>query len=165
MSQQAHTSKHTEPEAGRPTMPVGYGVPEGTAGVLPWSWLDTRLSAARNYWVGTTRPDGRPHAMPVWGVWVEGRLYFGTDPQSRKGRNLSTNPAVVVHLESGDEVVIVEGVAEETPDNPALHARIEEAYHAKYKTRDVGNYVVRPRVVFAWSQFPADVTRWQFSDD
>lgn len=68
---------------------------------------------ARNYWVVTTRSDGKPHSVPVWSIWLDETFYFGTDRRSRKGRNLATNPGLVVHLESGDDVVILEGVAEE----------------------------------------------------
>jgi hypothetical protein len=46
-------------------MPDGYGIPESTSGTLPWSFVDEQMLTARNYWVVTVRPDGRPHAMPV----------------------------------------------------------------------------------------------------
>src|SRR5712692_1387743 len=103
------------PKASRPMMPGSYGMAEATggSGLLPWGPAEARLGAAHNYWLSTTRPDGRPHAMPVWGVWRDGVLYVGTDRGSRKARNLAANPACVVHLESGDDVVILEGVAEE----------------------------------------------------
>ncbi|MDQ3926308.1 MAG: pyridoxamine 5'-phosphate oxidase family protein [Actinomycetota bacterium] len=65
------------------------------------------------------------------GVWVEGTLYFGTSRGSRKGRNLATNPALTVHLESGDDVVIIEGMVEEVTDR-ALLATVDAAYQAKY---------------------------------
>ena len=38
----------------------------------------SRLRAAMVYWLATTRPDGRPHAMPVWGVLLGEVLWFGT---------------------------------------------------------------------------------------
>ena len=41
----------------------------------------------------------------------------------RKGRNLAENPNVAVHLESGDDVVILEGVAEVVTD-PGLVERL-----------------------------------------
>ncbi len=154
--------KQTEPRASRPLMPEGYGVPAGEEGMLPWSWAAERLSSARNYWIGTTRPDGRPHAMPVWGVWVDNVFYFGTDPTTQNGRNLAANPAITVHLESGDEVVILEGRAEAVNVDGALRTRIEDAYEAKYQMRDTGNFAVRPRVGFAWSKFPDNATRWYF---
>ena len=73
----------TEPQADRPNMPE-YGLAEAEAGLglLPWTWALERLQPARNYWLATTRPDGRPHVMPVWGVWVENRFYFSTGSQS-----------------------------------------------------------------------------------
>ena len=108
-------------------VPEGYG-DFGTGGAekLPWSGVRKRLASARNYWIGTTRTDGRPHATPVWVVWLDGALPFGTGRRSQKGRNLAGNPEVVAHFESGDQVVILEGVAEEVTD-PSLLAEFGEA--------------------------------------
>src|SRR4051812_14559390 len=93
----------------RPSMPIGYGVAAGDEGQLPWSWVEREGTRSRNYWICTTRPDGRPHAMPVWGLWLEGAVVFSTDPQSAKARNFTDRPDAVIHLESGDEVVVLEG--------------------------------------------------------
>jgi nitroimidazol reductase NimA-like FMN-containing flavoprotein (pyridoxamine 5'-phosphate oxidase superfamily) len=94
----------------RPYAP-GYGIPSNPRGMLPWSFVEERMSAARNYWVATVLPTGGPHLTPVWGLWVEGVFYFGSGAQTRKARNLAANPNVAVHPESED-VVIIEGVAE-----------------------------------------------------
>jgi hypothetical protein len=114
-------------------MPAGYGIPESDEGMLDWSWAVERLETARNYWFGTTRPEGRPHVMPGWAVWLGGELYFEGSPLTRRARNLALNPAVVVHLESGDEVVILEGEAREVgkPDR-ALAERLAAGFTAKY---------------------------------
>ena len=90
-----------------------------------------KLTDARNYWVATTRPDGRPHVVPVWGLWMDGAFYFGTEAESRKGRNLATNPHIVVHLESGDDAVIIEGQAQRVLDQ-AEWERVLAALEAKY---------------------------------
>jgi hypothetical protein len=45
-----------------------YGVPEELEGTLPWSWAEERLAESRNFWLVTADGNGRPHAMPVWGV-------------------------------------------------------------------------------------------------
>jgi hypothetical protein len=63
-----------EPRSSRPLMPEGYGVPETDQGLLDWSWATHRLERARNYWFSTVCPDGRPHAMPAWAVWIGGAL-------------------------------------------------------------------------------------------
>lgn len=151
---------------GRPHAP-GYGIPSGPEGMISWDHAEELLSGARNYWVATVRPDGRPHATPVWGLWVGGTFYFGSGPGSRKARNLAENPNVVVHLESGDDVVILEGVAEVVVDpDPRLVERLVSASNAKYgvSSEDVeGSYAVRPRVAFAWSDGgPRTFTRWTF---
>lgn len=150
-----------------------YGIHAGEEGMLGWEWATERLGRSRNYWISSTRPDGRPHAAPVWGVWLDGALFFGTGPGSRKGRNLTANPEVVAHLESGDEVVILEGAAERVED-AALLRRVGEVYAAKYDFDPTGGgeepapmYAVRPRVAYGWLErdFPATATRWRFDRD
>jgi nitroimidazol reductase NimA-like FMN-containing flavoprotein (pyridoxamine 5'-phosphate oxidase superfamily) len=167
-----------EPERSRPVMPEGYGVPEGSEGMLDWSWAVERLETALNYWFSTTRPDGRPHAMPAWAVWLNGALYFEGSPLTRRSRNLAANPAVVVHLESGAEVVIVEGEAHEVgkPDR-ALAEQLSAMFTEKYASTTYeyrpppeqwdqgGLWVMRPKVAFAWTDFPANTTRWRFAEE
>jgi nitroimidazol reductase NimA-like FMN-containing flavoprotein (pyridoxamine 5'-phosphate oxidase superfamily) len=147
----------------------GYGLPEdGGPGPLSWSDTERKLEDSRNYWICTTRPDGRPHAMPVWGVWHAGALYFGTGAETQKAKNLEHNPAVVVHLESGDDCVIVEGEARdaESPDMEALNASYMKKYGMNLSEAGEGSplYEVRPARAFAWieSDFPNTATRWRW---
>ena len=153
-------------------MPRGYGIKpadEGS-GLLPWDHVVERLTVSRSYWICTSRPDGRPHAIPVWGLWLDQAVCFSTDPKSRKGRNLAERPEVVVHLESGDDVVIVEGIASRVTD-PRVLERFADAYDAKYSHRpdptnpDFGFYRVEPSVVLAWleADFPGGATRWKLT--
>lgn len=162
--------QRTGGQPGRPLMPPEYGIAPDREGLLPWSWAEERLAAARNYWLATTRPDGRPHVMPVWGLWLDGALVFSTARRSRKARNLAVRPEAVAHLESGDEVVILEGPVHAVTD-AALLARFVDAYTAKYQFRPdphdtaVGVYALRPHTAFAWRErdFPASATRWRFA--
>ena len=98
------------PRPARPHMP-GYGLPASTKGLLPWKWAEDRLKKSHNYWLMTVRPDGAPHAMPIWGVWHEGRFYFSTGLTSRKARNLARNRRCLVCNERAHEAVILEGSA------------------------------------------------------
>ena len=75
--------------------------------VLSWPQVAACLAAARNYWLCTTTPAGAPHAAPVWGVVTGGTLYLYSERRTVKARNLAADPRVVVHLESGEDVVIV----------------------------------------------------------
>jgi PPOX class probable F420-dependent enzyme len=151
-------------------MPKTYGLAGRRAAMLPWTWARRRLARAHNYWLATTRPDGRPHAMPIWGVWLDERFLFSTARRSRKGRNLRRRPNAVVHLESGDQTVILEGLVREVRD-PALLERYATAYHAKYRYRpeadDRANvtYALVARLGFAWRErdFPKSATRWRLA--
>lgn len=138
-------------------------------------WATERLTRARNYWIATTRPDGRPHSRPVWGVWLDDAFYFSTG--SLAAQNLATRPAITVHLESGNEVVIIEGVAEQVSDS-ALVEKVVSLYNQKYDWNvDPHNlpgpfYAVRPQVAFGWDIDESELnpessglekaTRWRF---
>ncbi len=161
------------PKAGRPHMP-GYGLPKGTKDLLPWSWAEQRLKKSHNYWITTVKPDGSPHTMVVWGLWLDGQLLFSTGSKSRKARNLAQNQHCVVCTELANEAVIVEGIAEIA--DVATRRKILPVYERKYKF-DMGTmkndilamkepvFAVRPRVVFGlWEKhFVSKSTRWEFS--
>ncbi|HLW89295.1 MAG TPA: pyridoxamine 5'-phosphate oxidase family protein [Terriglobales bacterium] len=162
---------HLVPHAtGLPHVPPMYGL-KARKKYLPFSHAETRLAKSRNYWICTARPDGRPHSIPVWGFWIDGAVYFGTARSSRKASNLAHNPAVSIHLDSGDDVVILEGTAAEVNVKDKLtFKKLDAASRVKYKmpmTPVPGQsivYRVRPHVVLAWTEkdFPNNATRWEF---
>lgn len=152
----------------RPSTEESYGIPEREEGMLPWEFVEERMSADRFYWITTLRPDGKPHVRPTWGVWVEGTFYCGGGERTRWVRNLAANPTIVVNREDAESVVIVEGRAErideETAD-AALIDRLDAAYEEKYDTpHGTPFFAVRSDAVFAWSDYPTDATRWAFEE-
>jgi general stress protein 26 len=158
------------PEATRPKM-KDYGISTKPDGLIKWQWVSDELVKSRNYWICTTSPDNRPHAAPVWGVAYEDLVYFGTGKSSRKARNFLERPDVVLHLESGENCVIVEGRVEIVTDM-ALIQTLAPLYGAKYapfkptakELAEGGLYTVQPKVVMAWteSDFPNTATKWVF---
>ncbi len=170
MQRQTTQEESSDPQQSRPQLPAEYGMPEGGEGMLPWAWAVERLDKARNYWVCTVQPNGKPHAVPVWAAWLDGTLYFDGHPRTRWGRNLAANPAISVHLESGDEVVILEGEVEDIPHlDREVAERLAKLYSSKYDSPtnpddwvERGLYVLRPQKAFAWSEFPTTLTRWRF---
>ena len=111
-----------------------YGVNTPEWEPLPWSWAAERLGVNRNFWVVTVSADGRPHALPVWGVWDEGegRFAFSCSPRARKARNLAGNPHAVVMTDDTVECLSIEGQAESVSDEQR-QARWIERYLAKYR--------------------------------
>ncbi len=172
MGKKTTPDRKGNPEVSQPRIFSGY---IGSA-YLSWTWATERLSRARNYWIATTRSDDTPHTRPVWGVWLDDAFYFSTG--SLAAKNLATQPAITVHLESGSEVVIIEGVAEKVKDT-TLVEQIVNLYNQKYKwnldSHDLPDpfYVVRPQIAFGWhlddSQLTPEssgletATRWRFS--
>lgn len=128
---------------------------------MTWAEVATRLAAARNYWLDTTLPSGAPHAAPVWGVVAGETLYLYTERGTVKARNLAADPRLVVHLESGEDVLIVRGTAEDL-GAPAQVPFVVTALAEKYSrpgdrpylpdadpSFDVV-YAVRPLSALAW---------------
>jgi nitroimidazol reductase NimA-like FMN-containing flavoprotein (pyridoxamine 5'-phosphate oxidase superfamily) len=164
-----------KPRVDRPVTDKGYGIPRSLKGTLDWAWARDRLEQADVYWVASVRPNGRPHVTPIWGVWVDEAFWMEGGPRTRRFQNLARNSAAVVTVERGNDAVIVEGDAERVFElETELENRLLEAY-AKYKAThdyeaeaqnwsDGGIWRVRPRKVLAWSDYPADATRWRFGD-
>jgi nitroimidazol reductase NimA-like FMN-containing flavoprotein (pyridoxamine 5'-phosphate oxidase superfamily) len=167
------------PKASRPHMP-GYGIADakGGRGLLPWRWATERLEKGRTYWLATTRETGRPHVMPVWGVWFSNAFFFSTGNQSRKARNLAENPGCSVATEIDFEKrpkkgqikdsLILEGVAVLIRDS-RIRKRFSKIYQDKYSWNMEGFsepiYRVSPKVVFGLtSEFNQTATRWTFDE-
>jgi PPOX class probable F420-dependent enzyme len=74
--------------------------------------VERRLQTEQNLWLATVRPDGAPHLVPIWFVWVAGKIYLCTGADSVKVRNLMQNPHVSIALEDGAHPVVIEGQAQ-----------------------------------------------------
>jgi general stress protein 26 len=118
------------------TISPQYGNASATA--PDWTDIDRRLTEASLYWMMTVRADGRPHAVPVCGVWRDGAFFFCTGDAEQKMRNLEHDPHVVVTAGplgaqgwgTGKDIA-VEGVAEQVEDM-ALLGELAEAWRTKY---------------------------------
>ena len=153
----------------------GYGTlgPDEGSGLLPWVWAEERMTSSHDYWVATVRPsDGRPHVMPVWGVWHRGALWFSSGLHSRKARNLAADPRCTIATDNALEPVVVEGSAEVVTDTEELqgfvaatNAKYDVDYSVDFYDPTVNaTYRVRPRVVFGLveAEFTGSPTRWTF---
>jgi hypothetical protein len=96
---------------------------------VPWAEVRRRLAEPGAYWLATTRPDGRPHVVPVLPIWVDGALYFVANAMSRKARNLAHDPRCVVTVERAPHQVVIEGIAVKVGDAATL-GRVADAYGA-----------------------------------
>lgn len=72
--------------------------------------------------LGTVRPDGRPHSARVGAAWYDGDVYFQTGQQTRKARNLEVNPACTLSASLTGIDLVFEGTAERVTDAATLEA-------------------------------------------
>lgn len=144
-----------------------------TRRAVTWTEVAERLAASRNYWLTTNGRDGAPHAAPVWGAVVDSVLYLYSERRTAKAKNLAADPRSVVHLESGDDVVIVHGVLADVgapSDVPDVVAALDEKYA---EPGDAGYlpsgdpdfhvvYALHPRLALMWrlDDYDGSQQRW-----
>jgi hypothetical protein len=165
MARKDSPSTRKEPEATRPIVP-GYEFTAKKSDLLPWKWAVTRLKKSRQYWIATTRGNGAPHLMIIWGIWFQGSFWFSTGAQSRKARNLAGNPRCVIGTDNAAKAVILEGAAELIDARHIDYEKFTRAYAKKYAwdIREMGQpvYRLRPSVGFGLfeKKFDQSATRW-----
>jgi hypothetical protein len=94
------------------------------AAELPWSRPRDQLAVSPTpdiaFFLGTLRPDGRPHAAGIGALWLDGDIYFTSGPATRKARNLAANPACTISVRLADIDLVLEGEAKRVTDNATL---------------------------------------------
>ncbi|MGH2749590.1 MAG: pyridoxamine 5'-phosphate oxidase family protein [Actinomycetota bacterium] len=104
----------------------------GSSRPIRWEDAEERLTRGGWFWLVTVRPNGAPHAMPVFAVWSESALYVASKETARKSRNLAAERRCVVTTDSGDLHLIVEGEARRVRDETTLR-RASDAFEAIYE--------------------------------
>ncbi len=92
-SERPKPTAKSQPKADRPFAP-GYGIvgAKDGKGLLPWAWVARKMNPCRTFWVATIHArEGRPHVMPVWGVWLTTPSFFPPDANPAKGK---TSPSI-----------------------------------------------------------------------
>jgi len=158
-----------------------YGSP-----AIPWSYpreiLDGgALKSQHAAFLGTIRPDGRPHAAGIGAAWYDGDMYFQTGPGTQKARNVAANPACTISASLPGLDLVIEGDAERVTDTATLEAiaaiyreggwpvEVEgDAFTAPYTAPSGGPppwhlFRVTVRAVYGVaSAEPHGATRWRF---
>ena len=125
-----------------------YGA-ESDKAALEWDWVDGQLKAAGTYWV-VPRSAGHPHPRPVWGVWRDQRLFLSIGTPAN-GRDLAADSRVTVHLDSGTDVVILEGSVVDASQDTQVLAEYDSKYEWSYDLATYGALtVVAPARILAW---------------
>ena len=153
------------PAAEQLRIPAAYGSPSK---LLDWPTVQDKLTEARVYWLATVRADGRPHVVPLDGLWRNDRWYFGGSPETVKHKNLQTKPRVALHLEDGQSAVIVEGrcavtvPSQQEAEDLAAASKQKYGYGVPAEVYLGGVWELTPSKVMAWSELPVDPTRFLF---
>jgi hypothetical protein len=158
------------PKITRPKFPKGYV--DTPISEVPWDYVEEKLTNAKHYWMCSVRPNGRPHVVPRWAVYLDGKLYYDGSPETRHARNILENPNITVNLEDGQKAIILEGTTVSAPKpTPEFAQRLVEAYR-KYaedgyspeatQWEEGGLYVFTPRQCLAWTTFFENPTKFIF---
>jgi PPOX class probable F420-dependent enzyme len=137
---------------------------------------DLDLSSARRLFrdlqavhVATVTPEGRPHVVPLWFVWLEEGIYASCRLGSRIERNIRMRPHVALELDRGrawTELagVVVSGTAEVlSPDDPARKRALSswfEKYRGELSGAQFGVYVEQVAEPVLFRVVPDRVAGW-----
>lgn len=148
--------------------------PRKVRGHIQWAAVDARLTAASSVIIVSTRPDGRPHAAPVWYLWTGSAVYFATRTESVKGKNLGDGAWIVAHFGDADDVLFMDGPVVMVTDTDEQE-RVDRDYMAKHVDPSTGEgysvwavkgnalFRLDPRRVVTWVDGNARTrTEWRF---
>jgi hypothetical protein len=137
---------------------------------LEWAWVEAQLLAAGTYWI-VAPSASHPHPRPVWGIWADAALVLSIGSLV-VAASAAANPECTVHLDSGTDVVVVEGIARRMSEpDAALIAAYDRKYDWQYSYDEYGPFTrITPTIVRAWRSagwagrdgFQA-VGRWRFA--
>jgi hypothetical protein len=162
------------PKISRPKLPKGYA--DTPASYVDWEWVAEQMTVSKNYWLSSVRPNGKPHVVPRWGVFIDNKFYYDGSPETRHAQNIMKNPHVSLHLESGNQVVMMEGISKtaEKP-TPEFAIQLAETISSKYSDDgyspkpdqwdEGGLYVFTPRQCIAWTVFYENPTKFVFEGE
>jgi nitroimidazol reductase NimA-like FMN-containing flavoprotein (pyridoxamine 5'-phosphate oxidase superfamily) len=171
MADQAPPATGAPSRVDRPGIPSSYGTSRATA-FVEWSHVEERLATDRIYWLAAVGADGRPRVRPIDGLYLDGVIYVGGSGETRWVHDVEAHPAVSIHLDGVDDVVLVEGDAEKLDAVDAgLAEGLAAASNAKFPEyamtadfyRRSGVIAIRLRKVIAWTDITKDPTRFGFA--
>ncbi len=120
-----------------------------------WRAIEARLSRENTIWLATVRADGRPHLVPLWYVWLAGKVYVCTGSRTQKFTNMYSNQNVSLSLADTANVVVVEGEAHTAPPDEVdtLADHFYHKYEWDFRYDDSADWrliVITPFKIMAW---------------
>ena len=92
----------------------------------PWADAERELAEGQWYWLATLHASGRPQVRPVLAVWLDDALYFCSNDNARKSKNLAHEPHCSISIAKDQVHLVVEGKASRVNDEVKLQ-RVAES--------------------------------------
>jgi general stress protein 26 len=120
-----------------------------------WRAIEARLGRESTIWLATVKPSGRSHLVPVWFVWLDGRIFIATGAYSQKFVNLYHNQSVALALPDTENVILIEGEAHvaDRQATDALGSHFYDKYEWDFRYDDSDEWrliEITPRKILAW---------------
>lgn len=133
---------------------------------LTQSEIDTFLSEPNIAVVATAAPSGKPHAMPIWYLWRDGKVLFHTGGDSKKMRNLRANDRISIVVDTKVapyKVVVIEGKAKELPGDKSLAREIAIHYLGEKQGERYASQSTEPGTLV--EVIPTRVISWDYAKE
>jgi len=98
--------------------------------------LDRFLAESRTARVATVGPEGEPHVVPLWFVWLDGVMFVNTTLGNRTVRNVERDPRTAATVDDGEQYeelrgAVLRGRLEAASGDSRLQ-EVGDAFAAKY---------------------------------
>lgn len=132
---------------------------------LEWSRAEAALAAkspTATHFLGTSRPDGTPHAAGVGAQWLAGHLYFVSSPDARKARDIAVNPRCTISVGLPGIDVVLDGTARRVTDADTLETIAAGYREGGWPAEVAGDALVAPYSAPSAGPPPWHVYRFAF---
>lgn len=110
--------------------------------------------------IATTKADGSPHITPIWFIYHLGKIYFETDINTVKFKNIKRNNQVAICF-GGRQTYIVEGSVKWYKENKAP-VPFRKMLWEKYGKDMDDSYITDKTLIF--KVIPEKEMSWHYAD-
>jgi len=123
--------------------------------------LDELLSKSEVCYIATTKSNGDPHVVPIWFIRHDGKIYFETDKDTVKFKNIQKRNRVMLCF--GDkETYLLEGKVKWSSEE-AIDLPIRKMFWEKYPDLMDDDFITKDTYIF--EVIPDKTQSWHYAPD
>ncbi len=121
--------------------------------------IDRLLKREEFLYIATVKLGGRPHIAPIWFVYHKGKIYFETDKDTVKFKNITKKNRIAICF-SGKEAYLIEGKVKWWTEEKAPIS-FRKLFWKKYKDDMEDSFITKNTLIF--EVIPEKEISWHYA--